>query len=820
VKPRDIDSASEKRSGPKRFRWRTLRMPSALLLVEAPFFFLSGYIFLRLIDLPADAPHAAVHRFLVGGFGAHILFWLTCLLYLQRPIGRWFRGSRKFKRDHVGSALKSAYRMPTRFGLLIGFSWTFPFIPVGIYLDLQAQAYPAMPPGILLAALTFAVTIAIGATVSLHALVVWLLAPVTENLSLAALHGKVDVAWKGSSLTLRLLVITLVLSVAPAVFLGIGFLMNEVHDHISERQQRAEWMVESALGEPGIAPILLREAHETTAVFFLNPAAPEFPRDLFGQSKLPSSLSVDQFVAQVRRTDDGAIWHTPLGAALAWSKVDTPEGPRVLVAAITESVLLKKSTVHIIILMTFLILLWGACTGLFISQAVGGGTRRIGQLADSIAGQNDLQIAERVPILNQDEIGAVAASLNQMIGRLSHSGRQLEKASLERLQLLEEMSRRRALLQSVLDTMIEGVLVADQAGRIHLVNHSAVRIFGGRLPEPPFWLDTFEGRFRAVDGKIVPVKRLPLTRALEGEAITEELQQLADRKPPVDLRTSAAPIRDARSRVTGAITVMRDVTELTALDRLKDEFIRTSAHELKTPVTVVRGYVEALQRSVGHTLPPSQQMLLNGIGQGSVRLSRLAEKLIDVANFSLGEIQIIRTHFDFCSLVHEIADAAREMSPTHAIALEGPEKCRLIADAYRMRQIVETLVENAVKFSPAGSEVRLLITCAPNQARLKVSDQGIGIPAEKQGRIFQTFYRAHADTAFDHGGLGASLYLAREALRFMGGTIQFRSEPGVGSTFEITIPRHISDAVVPHEKLRTQKGLPPDGGNPLNTSFE
>ncbi len=357
----------------------------------------------------------------------------------------------------------------------------------------------------------------------------------------------------------------------------------------------------------------------------------------------------------------------------------------------------------------------------------------------------------------------------------------------EQMHLRREAQHRAAELRAILDHLQSGLVVIDAGGRVTLTNRATAKLFGRDPDElPTSYAELFRlADPRRPDGRAYALNELPAARALAGEEvdgddITVRHASGADRF----LRVSASPIRDGSGRVTSVVSLLRDVTELVEFDRLKDQFLRVVAHELKTPVAIMKGYAQLLLRS---NEGDGRRATLEKIDRGADRIDRIVRDMLDLSQMHLGNVSLEHRPVALDELV---AGVARERVPAlrrHRIDL-ALEPATVEADALRLGEVVRTLLDNAVRYSPEGG--RILVSCASKDGRAVVSvqDEGVGIPREKQARLFQRFYRAHTDTPHDYGGLGVGLYIAREIVRRHGGQMWFTSEEGQGSTFSFSLP--------------------------------
>lgn len=472
---------------------------------------------------------------------------------------------------------------------------------------------------------------------------------------------------------------------------------------------------------------------------------------------------------------------------------------------------------------------WAVLVAFCVASSIVGPLRSIGDLVGRIAASGEPTRLEPLPVYLQDELGTLTAGVNAMIERLDDSAERLRAHVRERERLLDEAARSAAELRAVLDTIVDGVVAFDADGSVAFMNTAGRRLFGeqaaradgrgesggqggsgdgdfgGERASPPG-----DGRPR---GAVSPVALadLPIARALAGETIRDEalVAECPATGREIVVRASAAPIRSERGAILGAVAVARDVTELVELDRLQDQFVRVAAHELKTPVTIVKGYAQALLRQKSGT-PEASRPLLDAINRGADRMTRIVDDLLAIAQALLDRLAVSPCEADLSALVAACVAHADASALRHRVRLvdriRGPALVR--ADPARIRQVLASLIENAIKYSPAGRDIEVMLTLgsaeggpgSPSEVReavVSVRDDGVGIPAAKQARLFRLFYRAHTDTAHDYGGMGVGLYLAREIVARHGGRTWFESREGEGSTFHFSLPLIADERAAP-----------------------
>jgi signal transduction histidine kinase/integral membrane sensor domain MASE1 len=224
--------------------------------------------------------------------------------------------------------------------------------------------------------------------------------------------------------------------------------------------------------------------------------------------------------------------------------------------------------------------------------------------------------------------------------------------------------------------------------------------------------------------------------------------------------------------------------------RLRDVFLATAAHELKTPLTSILGYAELLERRLrkGNGAEREQRAVHVVVAQAD-RLNKLIAALLEVGRIERDQLQLERAPLDLCALARRVVAASEPLLSQHTIACIAPKGAVMMnGDAMRLEQVLENLVQNAIKYSPGGGKVKVCIEQQNDAAWLWVSDEGIGIPHAAVPQLFDRFYRAPNVDPQRITGMGIGLYVAKEIVQLHGGTIMVESTEGVGSTFRVCLP--------------------------------
>jgi signal transduction histidine kinase len=243
---------------------------------------------------------------------------------------------------------------------------------------------------------------------------------------------------------------------------------------------------------------------------------------------------------------------------------------------------------------------------------------------------------------------------------------------------------------------------------------------------------------------------------------------------------------EERKRVEQALRERNE--ELRAAVAARDEFLSVAAHELKTPVTSLRGFAQLLLRDIGRSRlvsPERLRMALDTIDVQTGKLNNLVARLLDTAQIEAGKLRIDPVKTDLAALVRSAV--AQQSETQHTFLYEGPEHLEVVLDPVRFEQAVTNLFQNAVKFSPEGGIVRVeLRPAAPAGALLSVTDQGVGIPPDQREAVFERFHQAHSEGHLS--GMGLGLYITREIVAMHGGLIWVEGAEHGGSRFVVALP--------------------------------
>ena len=397
-------------------------------------------------------------------------------------------------------------------------------------------------------------------------------------------------------------------------------------------------------------------------------------------------------------------------------------------------------------------------------------TRPIQELqagAERFAGGN---LEHRVPVYDTVELAALAQAMNTMAAQLA-----------ERIQ---QAVRQRMEIAAILSSMDEGVVALDAEERILRVNRAAADFFGGKPP------DDYEGRTIQEVVRNNELLRL-VAQAYDSDSRAETDIALFEPEERI-LYARCTPLRNARDQPIGLLLVLGDVTHLRRLENMRRDFAANVSHEIKTPLTAIKGFVETLYH--GQVDNPDEMRRFLGIIERHVqRLATLIEDLMKLSRIerdSEAREMPMQTE-EIAPVVAGAIDLCRETAAARRIAIDytpPPEPLQGRIAAPLLEQAVVNLIDNAVKYSEPGARVSVQVGMVEDGCRIAVTDHGPGIPRQHLARLFERFYRVDKARSRKLGGTGLGLAIVKHIAQAHGGQVAVESTPGRGSTFTLTLP--------------------------------
>ncbi|MCS7271441.1 MAG: cell wall metabolism sensor histidine kinase WalK [Gemmataceae bacterium] len=392
-------------------------------------------------------------------------------------------------------------------------------------------------------------------------------------------------------------------------------------------------------------------------------------------------------------------------------------------------------------------------------HALTEGARRIA------AGDFDYQIRSQ----GARELAALADAFNAMSRRLA-----------ETFDLLEHD---REQLRAILSGMVEGVIAIDEQRRIVFANDRAGELLGFNVKAVVH---------QALDEMLLQPGLLEIIH--KGLSANGPYRQELEWKGPPPRNLGVYVSRFPGHGMPGAVIVLHDTTELRQAERLRQDFVANVSHELKTPLAVIKSSVETLVDGAAEE-PESRQLFLQQIVREADRLEELIKDLLTLARIEGGHLRLEPQAIPLDRAISECLERHHPRAENKTLTLvekppkDGPADVAVWADADALQQILDNLVDNAIKYTPNGGRITVRWSVAEDTVSFEVEDTGVGIPAADLPRVFERFYRVDKARSRAVGGTGLGLAIVKHLVQAMKGQVRVSSSVGKGTTFRVTLPR-------------------------------
>ena len=396
-------------------------------------------------------------------------------------------------------------------------------------------------------------------------------------------------------------------------------------------------------------------------------------------------------------------------------------------------------------------------------------TQPIGEMREQALRIARGDYSRKVTVHGKDELGQLALTFNQL-------AEQIEETQ-------DAMESERNRLNSVLSHMSDGVVATDRRGKVITINDMALSLLG-------------ISKEAAVGQNILNLldieKDYTLRKILES---TEELlierneSNYGDNKI---IRVEFSMIRRESGFISGLVAVLHDVTEQEQNERDRREFVSNVSHELRTPLTSMRSYIETLSEGAWQDQEMAPRFLKITLDETD-RMIRMINDLLDLSRMDNGNLKLNIEMVNFNELVNFVLDRfdviIANSEKKYRIVREFTQRPLFVeVDTDRMIQVIDNIMNNAIKYSPDGGKITVRLMETHNNVILSITDQGLGIPKKDISRIFERFYRVDKARARKQGGTGLGLAISKEVVKALGGTIWATSVENYGSTFYISLP--------------------------------
>jgi len=406
-----------------------------------------------------------------------------------------------------------------------------------------------------------------------------------------------------------------------------------------------------------------------------------------------------------------------------------------------------------------------AILGFALAQTITKPIQEVTSRAASLAKGN---FDQQIEVKSKDEIGQLAQMFNYLTLRLKET--------------LGEISYEKSKIEAILSYMADGVVAVNTDGEIIHINPTAVKMLE---VSPQAVGKKFAEVFKDVFGGI-DFKEL---MSGDGYSATEH----SIKRGEMVLRAHFASFKSQNGETSGVVIVLRDVTEQEKLERMRKEFVANVSHEIKTPLTTIKSYVETLQEGALNE-PEIAKKFLNVIQNETDRMARLVKDLLELSRLDYQKTRWKKEIISLNSIVEDVISKLdvkireKELKVSLKLHRDG---ARVLGDKDRLEQVVLNIVGNAVKYTGSGGNIDIKTAEEKDLVVFEVKDNGIGIPQEDLPRIFERFYRVDKARSRELGGTGLGLSIAKQIVEAHQGNITVNSREGEGTVVVITLPRAI-----------------------------
>lgn len=425
-------------------------------------------------------------------------------------------------------------------------------------------------------------------------------------------------------------------------------------------------------------------------------------------------------------------------------------------------------------------------------------------LLSSAAGVPLRQVVQ-MPLRSDDELigaiyafrsGGAAFGVNER--QVLQSFADQAAIAVRNARLYEQVSAEKRRLDAIIENSANGVLILSPDRRVQVMNRALAALTGWPAEEArgePCWkvlpLENAVGAnlCAATDAPLLPHEIDPAGQAQAQSSYYVEGDLLRPGGSRLTLGVTYTALYDSEGRLLNIIGNVVDITRFREAEQMKSTFISVISHELKTPVALIKGYAGTLRRPDAAWDRATVADSLAVIEEEADRLNALIDNLLDASRIQAGVFKLERGAVDMARLAGKVVERFRRQTERHTFELDFPADLPLVlADEARLRQVLDNLTSNAIKYSPQGGLIRIGGWQDGHEVTTYVADQGIGIPGDEQTRLFESFYRVDSGLRRQTKGTGLGLYLCKAIVEAHNGRIWVRSGQGQGATFFFTLP--------------------------------
>lgn len=356
-------------------------------------------------------------------------------------------------------------------------------------------------------------------------------------------------------------------------------------------------------------------------------------------------------------------------------------------------------------------------------------------------------------------------------------------------ELIDQEANERRRLETIIEQLPVGVVITDEKGKVVQSNKRFDTILGMRFP-----LGHVVGKQEAVvksliDGKEITNSQSPLYQSITtGRVIKKEVTIERPDGKTVYTQVSASPIHNRQGKIVAAASIITDITSQKEMEKRKDDFVNMASHELKTPITSMKLYIDSLRIKTKDSTDEKIIKIVNSLKNQTERLQELVNDLLDVSRIQTGKLSFTKDVFRLDEQLTETVEELQGAADNRLVLRKAPATL-VTADKFRIYQVITNLITNAIKYSAGTGEITIRLTRTKDDVTVSVRDNGIGISRDQQKKVFERLYQVTDDKEKTFPGFGMGLYISKEIVTRHQGKIWVESEKGKGSTFFFTLPR-------------------------------
>jgi len=362
-----------------------------------------------------------------------------------------------------------------------------------------------------------------------------------------------------------------------------------------------------------------------------------------------------------------------------------------------------------------------------------------------------------------------------------------EKSSIERKikERTKELAEKEVFLSSIIQTVRESLLVLDSDYKVLSANNHFLNSFKVTSADTvgKILFELGNNQWNIGPLKELLMKILPTNNPVVDYEVEHDFPYIGKKV----MLVNAYRIEFEGQYKDRILIAIEDITEKKEIDRRKDDFLSIASHELKTPLTTIKGLIQLLQRMVPEGSSDKYTITLDKVSLYVDRLNILISDLLDTSKIQSGNIELHKEPFKIDKTITDTVENLSLAAPNHRISLSGNTQSDVLGDELQISQVINNLISNAIKYSPGSDNVEVYLSKVGNFVKVSVKDYGMGINAQDKAKIFERFFRAR-DIQKKFPGLGIGLYISHEIIVNHNGTLWVESEVGEGSTFSFTLP--------------------------------